>query len=207
MGLPSRIGIDLDNTIIDYGPAIPLVAAELGYPPQMRDRASIRRAYRASATDDDEWQRFQAALYTTGLRHADVAKGLTEFLGVCRRKGIHVVVVSHKTERTPARFGARDLRGPARDWLDIRGISPGYVDAADVHFCGTRAEKIQAIAASGIELFVDDLAEVLRDPAMPPSIEPVWYRTGEDRMADDDGGAAPLRIADFEDLGQWLRGA
>ena len=73
MVTPRRIGLDLDNTVIDYAPAYRAVAREMGLPPELVDRESIRESLRKSEEEDEEWQRFQAQLYTDGLAFAKPA--------------------------------------------------------------------------------------------------------------------------------------
>jgi hypothetical protein len=176
IGNARRIGLDLDNTIIDYAPAFPVVAEWLGLAPDLRDRASVRRALRISESDDLQWQQFQAVLYTRGLKHAAIAPGLVRFLQACGDRAVDVVVVSHKTELTPAQFGGENLRECAANWLRDHDLVPTLVAADDIHFCSTRAAKVRAIDKLNLDVFVDDLAEVLLDPDFPAPIERFLYQ-------------------------------
>ena len=78
MVTPRRIGLDLDNTVIDYAPAYRAVAREMGLPQQLVDRESIRESLRKSEEDDEEWQRFQSMQEQKRVerreRRADVAQ-------------------------------------------------------------------------------------------------------------------------------------
>ena len=202
MVTPRRIGLDLDNTVIDYAPAYRAVAKEMGLPQQLVDRESIRESLRKSEEDDEEWQRFQALLYTDGLAYAQPAPGLLEFLSMCDSIGVSVVIISHKTETTPERFGSRDLRVPAAEWLDTQGIVPKYIQPDDVFFCADRAEKVRTIVAAGCDVFVDDLIEVLEDADMPIGITRFHYQAGG-----NSNSAKPESIvdADFLSLTSWLK--
>jgi len=202
MVTPRRIGLDLDNTVIDYAPAYRSVAREMGLPPELVDRESIRESLRKSEEDDEEWQRFQAHLYTDGLAYAKPAPGLLEFLRLCDSIGVNVVIISHKTETTPERFGSRDLRVPAAEWLDTQGIVPKYIQPDDVFFCADRAEKVRAIVAARCDVFVDDLIEVLEDADMPIGITRFHYQVGANSIS-----AEPESIvdADFLSLTSWLK--
>ena len=201
MVTPRRIGLDLDNTVIDYAPAYRAVAREMGLPQQLVDRESIRESLRKSEEDDEEWQRFQALLYTDGLAYAQPAPGLLEFLRLCDSIGVNVVIISHKSETTPARFGSRDLRAPAAEWLDTQGIVPAHVSPDGVFFCADRVDKVRTIAATQCDVFVDDLTEVLNDPGMPSSILRFRYVTGTNTIVD-----LPDNIVDagFFALTRWL---
>ncbi len=201
MGIPSRIGLDLDNTVIDYTPAYRVIAARIGLPREFVDRESIRPLLRRSEVDDMEWQRFQALLYTDGLAFAQPAAGLSDFLNLCATLNVRVFIVSHKTATTPVQFGARDLRGPAQAWLMDRGIVPGHVIKDDIYFCSTRVEKIQTIASLGCEAFVDDLIEVLEHPDLPIDIRRFHYQLDAGAFDDPALGVQP---ANFTSLLTWL---
>ena len=62
MGKVNRIGLDLDNTVIDYAQAYPAVASVIGLPQSLDNRHSIRGILRKSDHEDLEWQRFQSIL-------------------------------------------------------------------------------------------------------------------------------------------------
>ena len=201
MAPPKRIGLDLDNTVIDYAPAYRAIAKEMGLPPQLVDRDSIREALRKSDEDDEEWQRFQALLYTDGLSYAQPAPGLLEFLRTCNSLAVPVVIISHKTKVTPERFGARDLRAPALAWLQDQGITPAHVAPEGVSFCTNRAEKVRMIAELQCDVFVDDLIEVLTDAEYPVSASAWWYCTSD---WDSAGGPTEHLFGDFFALTRWL---
>ncbi len=201
MGIPSRIGLDLDNTIIDYTPAYRVIAARIGLPREFVDRESIRPLLRRSEVDDMKWQRFQALLYTDGLAFAQPAAGLSDFLNLCAMLNVRVFIVSHKTATTPVQFGARDLRGPAQAWLMDRGIVPDHINLDDIYFCSTRVEKVQTIASLGCEAFVDDLIEVLEHPDLPIDIRRFHYQLDTGMFDDPTLGVQP---ANFASLLTWL---
>lgn len=200
---PRRIGLDLDNTVIDYGPAIPVVAQLLGFDDSLRSRGSIRAAYRMPE-DDWEWQRFQSVLYTDGLKYATPAPGLEPFLQRCSEYSVELTIVSHKTAHTPSRFGSRSLREPATSWLRTMGITPDHVGPESVFYCSTRDEKLQTIAALGLEVFVDDLPEVLSDPQMPTSVVRFLYREPMASPASNADAGSDIRGVTFADLSAWL---
>lgn len=201
MGRSSRIGLDLDNTAIDYTPAYRIIAEKTGLPQGLSDRESIRRRLRKSDEDDMEWQHFQSLLYTDGLAIAQPATGLFDFLNMCSTLGIRIFIVSHKTSQTPVQFGARDLRAPAQEWLMKHGISPGLVRKEDVYFCSTREEKVRTIAAIDCQVFVDDLIEVLNHPDLPTDISRFLYSLDATAVSEVQPG---IKSANFTSLTTWL---
>ena len=201
MGIPKGIGLDLDNTVIDYTPAYRATAARMGLPPEFTDRKSIRPLLRRSEVDDLEWQHFQALLYTDGLACAEPAAGLRDFLNLCAELHVRVFIVSHKTATTPAQFGGHDLRGPAKAWLVNQGIAPDHINLNDIYFCITRAEKVQKIASLGCQAFVDDLLEVLEHPNLPMGISRFHYQLDAPAF---DSPAPGIQPANFTSLSTWL---
>ena len=201
MGVPKGIGLDLDNTVVDYTPAYRATAARMGLPPEFTDRESIRPLLRRSEDDDLEWQRFQALLYTDGLAYAKPAAGLREFLNLCTKLHVRVFIVSHKTATTPAQFGGHDLRGPAKAWLVDQGIAPDHINLNDIYFCSTRVEKVQKIASLGCQAFVDDLLEVLEHPNLPMDVRRFHYQLEAPVF---DSPAPGVQPANFASLTAWL---
>lgn len=201
MGTINRIGLDLDNTVIDYNPAYRATAERMGLPPEFTDRESIRPLLRRSEDDDLEWQRFQALLYTDGLAFAEPAAGLSDFLDLCAELPVRVFIVSHKTATTPVQFGGHDLRGPAKAWLVEQGIVPNHISLNDIYFCSTRAKKVQKIASLGCQAFIDDLIEVLKHPDLPMDIRRFHYQLEAPVFVRP---AAGIQTANFTSITAWL---
>lgn len=190
------LGLDLDNTVIDYAEAYRALAPQFGLSERSVSREAIRSQLRRTPEEDEEWQRFQSLLYTDGLEAAQPSAGVLDLLEACRRQGIPVVIVSHKTPSGPIRFGARDLRSPARAWLARHGISPGLIPQEQVTFHSTVSEKVAHIAELAPAWFVDDLEEILAVDEFPAHVKRVLYRSGSPWRERSDGSA----VADFPAL-------
>lgn len=161
-----RIGIDLDNTIINYERAFERAAAGLG----MFDVAGIGKTGvrdRIRLLDDGEmhWQRVQAHVYGPAIGTAEPYAGVAEFFAAARARGAQLAIVSHKSEFAAAAPDGTNLRDAATVWLAERGI----VRAGDppVFFESTRAAKCERIASLELDVFIDDLTEVFFDAAYP----------------------------------------
>lgn len=166
------VGLDLDNTIIDYSKSVE-VYSSANLETVFNNIFQIRAALK-SANRDTDWQKAQAWLYTEGLEYAKVSEGATNLLERLRRDSTPVCIVSHKTLKTPQEFGHLDLRGPARLWL-LKNIVPFGIDLDLIYFESTRVEKIQRIIDLEITHFVDDLIEVLTDANFPKSVKRYLY--------------------------------
>jgi len=195
------IGLDLDNTVIDYSLAYRELASLFELSEECNTREQIRAKLRRSSDDDEEWQRFQTLLYTDGLEFATPAHGLLELLEACRMMGVRVAIISHKTAAGPARFGGRDLRSPSLKWLSHHRITPGLVPNAGVSFHTSASEKVARIAQLRPTLFVDDLEEILLHCDFPSGVERILYSNASPWVESHRG----LWRAGFPAITKWLR--
>jgi hypothetical protein len=92
------------------------------------------------------------------------------------------MIVSHKTTFGHGDTTRVDLRDAARAWMRencfFEAVSGFGVRAENVHFATTRLEKIEYIARLRCTHFIDDLPEVLDDPAFPPGVIKVLFTNG-----------------------------
>jgi hypothetical protein len=182
-----RIGIDLDNTLINYDAVFCAFAEERGLLGSATgtSKAAIREALRAMPDGDLVWQRLQGAVYGKGVRHAVLFDGAAAFLRRAREQDCEVFIVSHKTE-----FGHFDpdrvnLRRAALEWMKSQGFfrDDGFgIPNENVLFTATRSDKIAAIAELDVGVFIDDLPEVLEDKGFPSTVTGILFTAG---------GAAP----------------
>ena len=194
------LGLDLDNTVIDYAEAYRVLAPQFGLADEHVSREDVRSQLRRTPDDDEEWQRFQSRLYSEGLESAQPAAGVVDLLETCQQFGVSVVIISHKTPTCPGRFGARDLLTPARAWLRRHGISPGWIPEECVTFHATAREKVARIAEVLPLWFMDDLEEILVMDRFPVEVKRVLYRAGSPWVEREDG----MAIADFSSLAEQV---
>ncbi len=175
-----RIGLDFDNTIICYDEVFAAAAAARGLlPPEFRGaKQAVRDAIRHGPDGEQIWQRLQGFVYGAGIAGARPFPGVAEFLRRARAARARVMIVSHKTEHghfDPARV---NLRTAAMDWMRGQGFfdAEGFaLDPSEIHFAGTRGEKLARIAALRCDVFVDDLPEVLGDPDFPSGVARIQF--------------------------------
>src|SRR5262249_37526411 len=188
MSAALRIGIDFDNTIITYDEVFLATARAWGLIDTdfTGHKQAIRDAIRLLPDGELSWQKLQGQIYGKGLAQATMFEGVDAFLRRCRVGGVPVVIVSHKTE-----FGHHDpdrvnLREAARDWMTRHGFfdDSGFGIAPEaVHFETTRQGKLARIKELGVSHFIDDLEEVLSDPAFPQGVERILFTGGKSASA------------------------
>lgn len=176
-----RIGIDFDNTIINYDSVFVraakdrgLIASDFGG----STKQAVRDAIRLLPEGELVWQRLQGFVYSHAIADATMFEGFEDFIRRCRHEGHQVLIVSHKTEFGHFDPARRNLREAAVDWMRARGFfaDGGFgVPAENVFFEGTREQKIKRIVRLECTHFVDDLPEVLDDPEFPPNVERILF--------------------------------
>jgi len=178
-----RIGIDFDNTIINYQEAFLGAAKACRLLPEdfTGTKQAVRDRIRLLPDGEREWMRLQGYVYGNGIGGAVPFDGVAGFLRRCRKHGDGIFIVSHKTEFGHFDASRINLRQAARDWMKTQGF---FRDDAlgltpeSVYFEGTRAEKLDRIAALGCTHFIDDLEEVLCDPEFPPRVKRILFTDG-----------------------------
>ena len=174
----TKIGIDLDNTIVDYDESYIQISKSLKLEVSSHNRETIKVFFQNSPKGDYSWQEFQSILYTSGLEYAQVANGLFEFLNLCNTKKIEIFIISHKTKTTPEEFGGADLRIPAINWLNTHKITPLKIKPENIFFCETQLVKIETINQLEVDMFIDDLEEVINHAKLNKNVQGVLYSKG-----------------------------
>ena len=184
MNARMRLGIDFDNTLVNYddvfrtaAPSFALIDAGI-----CGRKREIRDYLRSLPNGELTWQRLQGFVYGKGISGAKPFEGVDQFLRRCRSQACDVLIVSHKTE-----FGHHDsdrisLREAALSWMRAKGFFRKDVydiPVGNVFFESTRAEKLARIAALGCTHFIDDLQEVLDDPQFPPNVSRILLSPNE----------------------------
>lgn len=174
------IGIDLDNTIIQYDSVFTSIAHEFGLiPPQVSlTKNKIRDLFRERKNGELEWQKAQAQAYGPRLQEATPISGFRSFLRRANNKHAKLFIVSHKTQFARRSESHLDLRKVALDWLRTHQL----IDHADspltschVYFENDRSTKAARIESLKCQYFIDDLPEFFEEPSFPQSTEKILF--------------------------------
>ncbi|HFD31165.1 MAG TPA: hypothetical protein ENJ28_00425, partial [Gammaproteobacteria bacterium] len=177
-----RIGVDLDNTLINYDRLFKKLAISSGLVSQnwTGDKAKIRNCIRELPNGEYRWQQLQGHVYGEAIEDADAFSGAVRFLWRAKHKGHKVFIVSHKTK-----FAHHDssvnLREQALKWLaknKIYGASIcNLVD--DVFFLSTQEKKIEKFNSLKLDIIIDDLVEIIEHPFLDKNINAILFSLGE----------------------------
>ncbi len=166
-----RVGVDLDGTVIRYDRLFHQLAAErFAMPDEIAaTKLAVRSWVRTSAVGEPGWIELQRLAYGSRIEEAEPSPGVARFLDTCRTYGARVSIISHKTRFSVA-APPIDLHAAALGWLSRHGFFAGDgsgLNTTQVFFEATRAAKLSRIASERCTIFIDDLEEVLSEPAFP----------------------------------------
>jgi Ser/Thr protein kinase RdoA (MazF antagonist) len=199
-----RIGIDFDNTIASYDGVFHAAALDLGLIPADlgRDKNSVRDHLNGSGRKDD-FTKLQGYIYGARMDLVSPYPGVLAFVRDAVAAGHTVFVVSHKT-RTPILGPAYDMHAAARGFLEAQGFfAPGLLTPDQTFFELTKEEKVARAAALDVDVFIDDLPDILRMPGYPAGTRPILFDP-YDALADKADGLE--RITDWSVIRATLLG-
>lgn len=172
------IGIDLDNTIIQYDQVIYDIAVMKGLIPESTppNKTIIRDIFRSSGRES-LWTGIQGYVYGEGMRSASPFPGIIQFLQVLSRHGFSPCIISHRT-KFPYAGGDIDLHLAAMDWLiqeEITGFLKAPIPRERIFFELTKEAKYLRIKQENCRIFIDDLVEFLVSDHFPAKVTPVLF--------------------------------
>ena len=170
------LGLDFDNTLVRYDKLFHQIALEKSLIEESlpADKIAIRD-YLRSQGQDEQFTLLQGEVYGLRILEAEPASGMLMSLGELHQRGIHMVLVSHKT-RTPYKGPAYDLHQAAWSWLEKhRFLDPDGLGWSrdQVFFEESKQAKVARIETQGCTHYVDDLPEILQ--MLPSGIQAVLY--------------------------------
>ena len=183
------VGIDFDNTIVRYDRVFAEAARARGWVTTdfCGSKKQLRDAVRLLPDGETKWQILQGEVYGDRMIEAEPFPGVFDFLDAVRKRGIEMLIVSHKTRYSNYDPHRIDLRKAALAWMEKNGFfDPGRLafSRQQIFFADTRAEKIAMISALGCGLFIDDLEEVFGDPGFPANVTRVLFSADHEKPRD-----------------------
>lgn len=175
-----RIGLDFDNTIINYDQVFYKIAIDAGYIDESAAVSVTKQGVRdhlRSIDAEDNWTKLQGLVYGKEILKATPYAGARETIKKLIKKGDKVIIISHKT-RTPFLGPKYDLHAAAHRWLSVflkdEGGQP-LIAKSDIYFNETLNQKLEKIELTSCDIFLDDLVEVLTNHDFPISAQRVYF--------------------------------
>ncbi len=174
------IGLDFDNTLVNYDDLIYSIARErnLIRDDLARNKKDIRDSIRRLEGGEIEWQYVQGVVYGPKMHEAKPSNGAESFLSRCIVQGVRVYIVSHKTRLAGYDDTRTDLRVAALTWIEQQGwfSNTGLGLSRDsVYFESSRGEKVERIRRLNCTHFIDDLEETFLEEDFPNGVQKILY--------------------------------
>ena len=171
-----KLGLDFDNTLIDYDEVFFKLALEKNLiPPTInKDKKSVRKFF-IDNNIEDLFIKLQGEVYGLKVLEAKQSHGMFEALRSLKNDNFELIIVSHKT-KYPYSGEKYDLHKAASNWLEVNkffdedGLA---MKRENVYFELTKEDKISRIEQLDISFYVDDLPSILQ--MIKPSIKRILY--------------------------------
>jgi hypothetical protein len=174
-----KIGIDFDNTIIDYGDLFHKYAVQKFNMPTsvIHDKNSVKSYFISLPDGNTMWTELQGIIYGERILEATMFDGLDHFLRHSKKEGVSVSIISHKSE-FPALGPKNNLRDAAKRWLQLNGFfdkSCYGLTEASVFFESTIYFKIMRIGIENCMFFIDDLNDIFKQTDFPSEVTKILF--------------------------------
>ena len=191
------IGIDFDNTIINYENIFGELAIEKELIPSYlaKDKNSVKD-YLINKNCEDQWTILQGEVYGGEILRASFYPGLIDALNFFYKNKHIIYVISHRT-KYPYKGKKTDLHAAAQKFLKKNKFfvnDGGFVEKLNTYFETTIEKKIQRIIELNCDIFIDDLKKVLM--LLPATIERVHFCPNASKRP----GSSP-----FKELRSWSK--
>ena len=172
-----KIGLDFDNTIVNYDKIFYDVAVEWEIIPKHipANKLSVRNFLR-EADKEERWTEMQGYVYGARMDGAQLYSGLINFIQQVKKAGYNLMIVSHKTPY-PFLGPKYDLHAAARKWIEknICTENNSFFNAENIFFEPTKEKKLERIAQLKCDIFIDDLPEIISSPNFPKSASAILF--------------------------------
>lgn len=171
-----KLGLDFDNTLIDYDEVFFKLALEKNLiPPSInKDKKSVRK-FCIDNNIENEFINLQGEVYGLKVLEAKQSFGMFEALRSLKNDNYELIIVSHKT-KYPYSGKKYDLHKAASNWLEVnKFFDPNglAMKRENVYFEITKEDKISRIEQLDISFYIDDLQSILN--MIKPSIKRILY--------------------------------
>ena len=172
MAMSLKIGLDFDNTIINYENLFfELLKSEhfISADTPLMSKTEVKKYLIGQDKNDLRWQALQAKAYGENINQATCFEGVFPFIKWAKQQGHQISIVSHKTETSNYDHSVK-LRYWATKWMEenkLIGVGPQQIDPSEIHFVNSVDEKISSITAMKFDLFVDDLPKIIEHHLFP----------------------------------------
>lgn len=169
-----HIGLDLDNTIVDYRNVYKTLAKKFDVPTSGVINKNIIKNYIITEFGEAQWTKLQGEIYGPLMELASLSVGFEKFIiNTLNKKSTKISIISHRSQ-TPDSGANYNLHEFAQDWIK-KNLSQSILSKVDIYFLETIERKIDKINTSKVNYFVDDLEKILTHPNLNKEIKKIFF--------------------------------
>lgn len=158
-----RIGIDFDNTIVNYDRLFHKIAVAQGLIADTVPANKLAvRDYLRRHQQEAKWTAMQGYVYGECMQEAECYPHVTQVLRSMKEAGYELMIISHKT-KYPFLGKPYDLHVAARNFVvaSLRDERGALFTDQQVYLETSKEAKLMRIATQQCDVFIDDLPEIL----------------------------------------------
>jgi len=169
------IGIDLDNTLIDYNLLFYNIALEYNLIPKKIEisKNSVKN-YLVEKGMENDWIELQGVVYGSRLDEAKIYEGAYKFITWAHENGHSIKIVSHKTLYSFSKI-KYNLHKAAYQWINLNILNFFDFGKDTIYFEVSKKNKIERISSLKVDYFIDDLPEILLDNKFPSLTQRILF--------------------------------
>ena len=167
------IGIDLDNTIINYQNSLKIIA-------KSRNIKIIRKftkdyiKKKIENKSKKDWTTIQGEIYGKKILQADLFNGFKKFLDFSKKNRLKLIIVSHKT-KYPIVGKKQNLHLSAIKFIEKKIGKNIFKVNKNLFFEKNVVNKINRIKKNDCDYFIDDLPKILINKNFPRTTEGLLF--------------------------------
>ncbi len=175
------IGLDLDNTIINYDLAFYKSAIKekfLDKKYKQKKKEKIKDI--VTSFSEDDWTELQGIVYGDNINYAKINTGFKNFLRFCIKNNYKVIIISHKT-KYPIIGKKTNLHNIALKFLKTK-INEKIILNKNIFFEKTIEKKLERINKCNCDYFIDDLSKILKNKNFPKETKRILYGSKDKKL-------------------------
>ena len=167
------IGIDLDNTIINYQNSLKNIAKSRNIKIIHKfTKDYIKKKIEEKSKKD--WTTIQGEIYGKKILQANLFNGFKKFLDFSKKNKIKLIIISHKT-KYPIVGKKQNLHLSAIKFIEKKIGKNIFKINKNLFFEKNIVDKINRIKKNDCDYFIDDLAKILISKNFPDTTEGLLF--------------------------------
>jgi 2-hydroxy-3-keto-5-methylthiopentenyl-1-phosphate phosphatase len=188
-----RIGIDFDNTLVNYDKIFQSIAKKMGLQNTANPKDGIK-SYLLTIPDGLKyWKEIQAVVYGEYIKDAYYLPDFIDFCNFTRENDITLFIISYKTKYACTTKGRVSLHKAANDWIQNK---IDFFPRENIYFELTMKNKIARIKSLNLDFYFDDLISVFKHRSFPNHVKKVLFTNHVTEFRD-------MKIEKYEIVNNW----